>query len=172
MIIVGIDNAGAARIDEYTPTRDVKRNAGGGAEKYARMLLERWKPQIDESYRTLPDRAGTAIGGSSLGGLLSLHLVLAHPEAFSATAVMSPSVWWDNRVIVDELDRFEGRRMKVWLDTGGREGIEALQDVRTLRDKLKAKAWDVRYHEDRRADHSERAWATRAPMMLEYLFAI
>jgi predicted alpha/beta superfamily hydrolase len=175
MIIVGIDNTGAARIDEYTPTRDVKRNAGGRADDYGRMLLEELKPVIDESYRTLVDRAGTAVGGSSLGGLLSIHLALSHPAAFSAAAVMSPSVWWDDRAILDELDRFSGRRARIWLDAGGREGFNALQDTRALRDKLKAKGWgegELKYHEDRRADHSERAWAARAPMMLEFLFSI
>ncbi|HJW96249.1 MAG TPA: alpha/beta hydrolase-fold protein [Thermoanaerobaculia bacterium] len=172
MIIVGIDNSGAGRIDEYTPTHDAKRNVGGHADDYGRMLLEELKPHIDDTYRTLPDRAGTAVGGSSLGGLLSLHLALTRPQAFSAAAVMSPSVWWDNRVILDELDRFRGRPPRLWLDTGGREGVEALKDVRLLRDRLKAKGFDFRYHEDRRADHSERAWASRAPMMLEYLFPI
>ena len=172
MIIIGIDNMGAARIDEYTPTRDAKRNAGGRADDYGRMLLEELKPHIDESYRTLVDRAGTAIGGSSLGGLLSIHLALTHPHSFFGAAVMSPSVWWDDRVILDELDRFSGPRPRIWLDTGGREGVEALKDVRLLRDRLKAKGFDVKYHEDRRADHSERAWALRAPMMLEFLFPI
>jgi predicted alpha/beta superfamily hydrolase len=175
MIIVGIDNTGAARINEYTPTLDPKHKAGGRADDYATMLLEELKPLIDETYRTLPDRAGTAVGGSSLGGLLALHLALTHPNAFFAAAVMSPSVWWDNRVILDEVDRFTGRRPRIWLDTGGREGFEALKDVRALRDKLRTKGWgqaELKYHEDRRADHSERAWAARAPMMLEFLFPI
>jgi predicted alpha/beta superfamily hydrolase len=175
MIIVGIDNTGASRIDEYTPTRDAQRNFGGRADDYARMLLEELKPLIDDSYRTLVDRAGTAVGGSSLGGLLSLHLALTHPHAFVAAAAMSPSVWWDNRVIIDEADRFASRRPRIWLDTGGREGVEALKDVRALRDKLRAKGWadgDLMYREDRRADHSERAWALRAPAMLEFLFPI
>jgi len=175
MIIVGIDNTGAGRINEYTPTHDPKHKAGGRAGDYATMLLEELKPLIDETYRTFPDRAGTAVGGSSLGGLLALHLALTHPNAFSAAAVMSPSVWWDNRVILDQLDRFTGRRPRTWLDTGGREGFEGLKDVRALRDKLRAKGWgqeELKYHEDRRADHSERAWAVRAPMMLEFLFPI
>jgi len=88
---------------------------------------------------------------------------------------MSPSVWWDDRAILKELDRFSGRRARIWLDAGGREGLNALKDTRALRDKLKAKGWgegDLKYHEDRRADHSERAWAARAPMMLEFLFPV
>jgi len=173
MIIVGIDNTGAQRIDEYTPTRDVIRNFGGRADDYATMLLEELKPLIDESYRTQPDRAGTGLGGSSLGGLLTAHVVLKHPAAFSVAAIMSPSVWWDHRIILEEVDQFRGERPRVWLDIGGREGFAALQDARALRDHLKKNGWgeeDLKYYEDRRADHSERAWASRAPMMLEFLY--
>ena len=86
---------------------------------------------------------------------------------------MSPSVWWDSRVILGEVDAFTGPRPRVWLDVGGREGAEALRDVRALRDRLRAHGWDdrrLRFYEDRRGDHSERAWARRARMMLEFLF--
>jgi predicted alpha/beta superfamily hydrolase len=174
MIIVGIDNTGVARIDEYTPSHDVRRKAGGRADDYARFLIEELKPAIDAGFRTLPDAANTSVGGSSLGGLLSLDLGLEHPEAFSAVAAMSPSVWWDGRRILEILDAFRSvHRPRIWLDIGGREGREALDDVRLLRDRLIAKGWrlgtDLHYYEDRRADHSERAWAQRAKAMLEFL---
>lgn len=175
MIIVGIDNTGAARIDEYTPSLDTERNAGGHADDYARMLLEELKPLIDETYRTFPTRESTAVGGSSLGGLLSMHLALTHASSFEAAAVMSPSVWWDKRIILEEVERFRGRRPRIWLDAGGREGFTALKDARALRDHLKTFGWhdgELKYYEDRRADHSERAWAIRAPMMLEFLFPV
>jgi len=171
MIIVGVDHAGAARIDEYTPTRDVKRKAGGKADAYGRMLLDELKPLIDARYRTIANDA--AIGGSSLGGLVSLHLGLRHADVFRAVAAMSPSVWWDDRAIVREVDAFSGPRPRIWLDIGGREGAEALRDARALRDRLRAHGWGedkLRYFEDRRGDHSERAWARRVRMMLEFLF--
>src|SRR5262249_39170523 len=41
----------------------------------------------------------TGIGGSSLGGLLSLYLGLKHPHVFGKIAALSPSVWWHNRMI-------------------------------------------------------------------------
>ena len=72
LIIVGIYNAGAHRMDEYTPTRDRRRRAGGKASHYGRMLVEELKPFIDREYRTLPGAASTGVGGSSLGGLVSL----------------------------------------------------------------------------------------------------
>lgn len=175
MILVGIDHASAARIDEFTPTREPQRNAGGRADDYARLLIEEVKSVMDARFRTRPERASTVIGGSSLGGLLSMYVGLRHPDVFGGIAAMSPSVWWHDRVILDTVDRFSAvDRPRIWLDIGGREGSEALQDARTLRDHLTARGWngrsDLRFVEDRRADHSERAWARRAQRMLEYLF--
>jgi predicted alpha/beta superfamily hydrolase len=174
MIIVGIDHAGTGRVDEYTPTRDTMRRAGGKANDYGRMLIEELKPVIDSSYRTRPEGENTALGGSSLGGLVSLYLGLTRPDVFSRLAAMSPSVWWDKKAILAVLDRFNApRRPRVWLDVGGREGRDALSDVRLLRDRLMAKGWgsgDFAYHEDRRGEHSELAWARRVGGVLEFLF--
>jgi predicted alpha/beta superfamily hydrolase len=171
MIIVGVDHAGPARADEYTPSRDATKNAGGRAADYARFLLDEVKPAIDSRFQT--DPRDTSIGGSSLGGLVSLYLGLTHPDVFRAVASLSPSVWWDNRSILNSVDSFTASwHPRLWLDIGGREGRDALNDVRLLREHLQAKGWtdNLRYFEDRRADHSERAWAKRAKGVLEYLF--
>ncbi|MBV9494483.1 MAG: alpha/beta hydrolase [Acidobacteria bacterium] len=173
VIIVGIDHANAGRMDEYTPTRCDVKKGGGRANDYGRMLVEELKPMIDERFRTRADREHTAIGGSSLGGLVSLHLALTRPDVFGRAAVMSPSVWWDERTILGCVDQFGGEKPLIWVDIGGREGKEALNDARALRDRLLAKGWSAanfRFHEDRRADHSERAWAGRAKTVLEFLF--
>ena len=171
MIIAGIDHAGPARADEYTPTRDPKYKGSGGADKYAEFLIGTVKPAIDTRYRTIAD--DSAVGGSSLGGLVSLHLALTRPEVFKRAAIMSPSVWWNNRAILEEVSAFDGSRPRIWLDIGGREGAKTVQDARALRDRLLARGWNdrtLRYYEDRRGDHSERAWARRVRMALEFLF--
>jgi predicted alpha/beta superfamily hydrolase len=172
MIIVAADNAGVARIDEYAPAHEARHKAGGRADDYARMLIDELKPVIDERFRTIP--GDTAIGGSSLGGLLALHAVLSRRDIFSRAAAMSPSVWWGGKAILQTAERFDGPPPRLWLDIGGREGTQALQDARAVRDVIAAKGWPretFRYHEDRRGEHSERAWARRARMMLEFLFA-
>ncbi len=171
MIIVGIDHGGTERIEEFTPTYDPERQVGGHAADYARMLIEELKPLIDSRYRTIPDDTG--VGGSSLGGLIALHLGLTRPDVFSRVAVMSPSVWWNNRTILQEFDRFEGQRPRMWVDVGGREGRDTLRDARTLRDRLQEKGWtraNFAYLEDPRGDHSERAWARRIRKVLEFLY--
>jgi predicted alpha/beta superfamily hydrolase len=173
MIIVGVDHAGPGRMDEYTPVLDARHKGGGRAAEYARFLIEELKPAIDARYRTLPDAENTGVGGSSLGGLVSLYLALRHPGVFRRAAVMSPSIWWSERAILADAEAFEGPPPRMWLDIGGREGMEALRDARTLRDRVAAKGWsDETFHffEDRRGDHSERAWAKRVRQALEFLF--
>jgi predicted alpha/beta superfamily hydrolase len=73
LIIVGIYNTGDKRIDEYTPVED-KRLGGGHADAYGRMLVEELKPFIDAQYQTLPGPENCGMGGSSLGGLVTLYL--------------------------------------------------------------------------------------------------
>jgi predicted alpha/beta superfamily hydrolase len=173
MIIVAVDHAGTGRMDEYTPVQDEKHKGGGRADDYARMLIEELKPVIDERFRTLPDAANTGIAGSSLGGLAALHAAVTRPDAFGRVAAMSPSVWWGNRAILDEVATFNGPPPRLWADIGGREGLEALHNARELRDRIASKGWGeevFRYYEDRRADHSERAWEKRVKSVLEFLF--
>jgi predicted alpha/beta superfamily hydrolase len=175
MIIVAVDHAGIGRMDEYTPVQDARHKGGGRADDYARMLIEELKPVIDERFRTLAEPANTGIAGSSLGGLVSLHVALTRPEVFGRVAAMSPSVWWGNRAILEEIDAYHGPALRLWTDIGGREGMEALHNVRELRNRIAAKGWSdevFRYYEDRRADHSERAWQRRVRTVLEFLFPI
>jgi predicted alpha/beta superfamily hydrolase len=174
MIIVGVHHAGRRRVTEYTPT-ETRRLGGGRADDYGRMLVEELKPFIDKTYRTLPGAAHTGIGGSSLGGLVSLHLGLAYPHVFTRLAVMSPSVWWDRRVILREVRAVRPKPpLRIWLDIGTSEGRKALEDVRLLRNGLTKAGWgegeDFHYAEYEGASHSEAAWGARFGDVLEWLF--
>src|SRR5260370_15840813 len=83
-----------ARIREYTPTH-VPKLGGGRADRYAKFLIEEVKPFVDREYRTLSGSQHTGIGGSSFGGLRSLHLGLKHARIFREIAPTSPSRCWD-----------------------------------------------------------------------------
>jgi predicted alpha/beta superfamily hydrolase len=174
-IIVAIYNAGSHRIDEYTPTRDRKRRAGGKASHYGRMLVEELKPFIDGEYRTLGDAANTGVGGSSLGGLVSLYLGLKYSGIFWRLAVLSPSGWWDDRFIVRRVRSLSYKPpLRIWLSVGTHEGGEALEHTRHMRDAFVAKGWalgqDLEYREVAGARHDEAAWAEQVDPMLRYLF--
>ncbi|MFN2396927.1 MAG: alpha/beta hydrolase-fold protein, partial [Bacteroidales bacterium] len=72
-IVVGIDNGGNHRANEYLPYFFSNLNAGGEGDEYMEFIVETLKPFIDNEYRTLPDRENTGIIGSSLGGVISLY---------------------------------------------------------------------------------------------------
>ena len=177
LIIVGIYNAGVKRINEYTPVRD-RRGQGGRARAYGQMLTREIIPFINSKYRTRTGANDTALGGSSLGGLVTLYLGLQHCHLFGKLIVMSPSVWWAARYIVNrvsDLDRKTGQT--IWLDVGTVEGSNPEQtchDVEALRDALIEKGWqlgqDLHYCEDPGGEHNESAWGRRMREALPVLF--
>jgi predicted alpha/beta superfamily hydrolase len=175
VLIVGIYNS-PDRILEYTPTRD-RKNRGGGGDLYGKFLVEDLKPFIDRTYRTKKGPADTALGGSSLGGLISLYLGLKHPKTFGKLAILSPSVWWDGRAIVKTVEALPQKpKTKIWLDMGTRESEDGLNDARALRDALLQKSWtlgaDLAYLEAEGAGHNEASWAARIEPILRFLFPI
>jgi predicted alpha/beta superfamily hydrolase len=173
LIIVGMYNT-KARIREYTPTH-VPKLGGGRADRYAKFLIEEVKPFIDREYRTLPGSPQTGIGGSSLGGLVSLYLGLKHSPIFGRIAALSPSVWW-NQLVINRFARAAAiePRPRVWLDIGTREGPRIVQQVESFRDVLLEKGWrrdqDLHYERIEGAEHNEAAWAQRVGPFLQFLY--
>lgn len=178
LIIVGVYNTGPRRINEYTPTRDRRRRAGGAGERYAGLLARDLKPFIDRHYRTRRSAANSGAGGSSLGGLVSLQAGLLFPRVFGKLAILSPSIWWDNRAILETVRSYRSNaHARIWLDCGTAESErpeEILEDVRTLRSALASKGWregtDLRYFEVPEAGHNEAAWGARFGCVLRFLF--
>lgn len=54
-----------------------------------------FKPMVDRRFPTLPSRKYTFIGGSSMGGLMSLYALSRYNRTFSRAAALSPSLWTD-----------------------------------------------------------------------------
>jgi predicted alpha/beta superfamily hydrolase len=177
VIICAVYHGHERRIFEYTPTK-TRKMGGGGVDLHGRMIVDELRPWLRERYRISPQSRHTGVGGSSLGGLATLLLGLTYPEVFGRLAVMSPSVWWDHRTVLKMVEVLHTpRRQRVWLDIGTNEGASAfhsLRDVRLLKAMLVSKGWrephTLRYAEFDGADHSEGAWASRVPAMLEYLY--
>ena len=174
VILVGIANTGLRRMAEYTPTRDFKMGGGEG-RSYARLLIEELKPWVDSLYRTLPEAENTGLGGSSLGGLISLYVGFAHPEVFGKLAVMSPSLWWDHRSILHAIEQQAKKPdLRIWLDMGTAEGAKHLRDTDALERLLVKRGWrsgvDLEYVTAPGAVHDERAWSERFGDVLRFLF--
>jgi predicted alpha/beta superfamily hydrolase len=174
LILVGVANTGLRRMAEYTPTRDFKMGGGEG-RSYGRLIVEELKPFIDRTYRTLDGPGNTGLGGSSLGGLISLYLGFEYPEVFGKLAVMSPSLWWDQRSLLGYVEQVEPKPdLRIWLDMGTAEGARHLRDTDLLNSVLLKRGWrsgvDLVYVKAAGGVHDEDAWAGRFGDVLRFLF--
>ncbi|HEX4039662.1 MAG TPA: alpha/beta hydrolase-fold protein [Acidobacteriaceae bacterium] len=176
LIIAGVANAGDRRLAEYTPTRDWKLG-GGDAARYEEMILRELLPFLHAEYRLRAGAAETGLGGSSLGGLVSLWMGMRRPDLFGRLAVLSPSIWWNHRYIlryVDDLAAEVQPRPRIWLDAGEREGRRTVANAEQLYERLLTHGWrnDADVHFETIADgtHDEASWAERVRPMLRFLF--
>lgn len=174
LIMVGIYNTGLRRMAEYTPTADAKLGGGEG-DRYGRVLVEEVKPFIDSRFRARTGRLDTAVGGSSLGGLISLYLGLRYPEIYGKVAALSPSIWWDRRSILSLVREAKPQpEIQIWLDMGTAEGSIHLRDADVLHTLLLRRGWreglDLMYLRVEGAVHDEEAWASRFDKVLRFLF--
>ena len=180
LIIVGIYNTGDRRIAEYTPDAN-ERGLGGEAQAYGLLLTRELMPFIAEHYAIRTEREHTGLGGSSLGGLVTLYLGLCQPQHFGKLAVLSPSVWWNHKSILGTLNEHAPQvweKPRIWLDVGDHEGRKTLRDAEQLARRLKANGWrpgpgphaDLHFERVPGGTHDEASWSTRVRPMLSFLF--
>lgn len=101
-IIVGVNHAAEKRFSEYMPQkvaehfpqslRDSLANRITHpvySDDFLAFLTRELKPHMDAAYRTRPDSAHTFIGGSSMGGLISMYALCEYPEVFAGAMCLS-----------------------------------------------------------------------------------
>ena len=109
MIVVGVTNTDRTR--DLTPTRveqlpgnpNARFPTSGGADKFLKFFETELIPHIESKYRTQPFRA---LAGHSLGGLFAVHAMVTKPELFNSYIAVSPSLQWDNFVMIDRAKEF------------------------------------------------------------------
>ena len=173
LIIVSIDHGDTERVSEFTPSFDTRLGRGDGG-KYVRFLAETLKPYIDDHYRTQPGPTTTGIGGSSLGGLVSIYAGLLYPNVYDRLMIFSPSLWVAPRIPVHltKLSRkFAGR---VYLYGGEAESKTMVSHLRSFRQEIldvaTAGRVEFRIEIDPLGKHTEARWGAEFPRAVEWLF--
>jgi uncharacterized protein len=117
VILVGVMNTDRTR--DLTPTKGYGQQAdgsrvplekSGGAGKFLDFFEKELIPYVDGAYRTAPYRI---FAGHSLGGLFALDALVERTGLFNATIAASPSLSWDDDVILGRTANFLGSRKEL-----------------------------------------------------------
>lgn len=161
LIVVGIDNGGTQRINEYSPW--VNPTYGGGdGDDYANFIVNTLKPYIDTNYRTLSSREHTGIMGSSMGGLISLYTAIEYQEVFGKAGIFSPSFWFSAQCYNHVLSIGKQYDMRIYLMAGGSEGFSVIPDMLMMYNTLLNSGFsadELHYITPPDGTHSEWFWA-------------
>lgn len=160
VIVVGIEPHD--REEDYTAP---------GYDRYGDFLARTLKPAIDASYRTRLDSASTIVSGSSLGGVVSLHIAWQHPEVFGGAICLSSTFGYKD----DLFARIAARPkppIRIYLDSGWpRDNYDA---TNAMRDLLVTRGFrlgdDLLAFSFPDGKHSEVSWANRLHVPFQFFF--
>lgn len=172
VIVVGIDNGGSNRINEYSPW--INPGYGGGeGDEYANFIVNTLKPYIDDNYRTLPEREHTGIMGSSMGGLISFYTSIEFQNVFSKAGVFSPSFWFSDNCYAHVESTGKQEDMRIYLLAGGSEGFTVVPDMLMMYNTLLNNGFnseELFYLVPPDGTHSEWFWKREFRQAYEWLF--
>lgn len=170
-IIVGIDNGGVDRMDEYAPI--LRGHHGGQGERYVKFIFETLKPFIDGHYRTLPQREMTGIAGSSMGGLISFYAGLQFGHIFGKVGVLSPSLWF-NPQLLHTAEQHSGEKSQFYVLGSKLESRTMDKHLHQIFDAMR-KGGFSEHHNLRvtvrdKGRHNEVFWGREFEKMIRYFF--
>ncbi len=172
IIIIAIEHAEEDRVKEYNVGKTVL--GKGQGKKYIRFVTDTLKPFVDQNFRTKTEREHTGIGGSSMGGLVSIFSGLKNPEVYGKLMIFSPSLW-----VVPELKinpaKADTADTKVYLYAGGNESDTMIEHVNKFQEDLISSEFvkdrmKINLSINVHGTHSETYWSDEFPKAIEWLF--
>lgn len=165
MLVVGIaypteveGDLWALRARDYTPTEDEGwaasftatyglpltqlPRATGGAPDFVQFVRHELLPFIDATYRT--DKKNRTLAGWSFGGLFALYALFNEPDLFNRYLILSPSVWWDNKIILAHEEEYAANHARLparlFFSVGDNEGA-MVPDMKQIVDKVEGRKY-------------------------------
>lgn len=133
-------------------------------------------PQVKKwlTGRILPNQR-LAIGGSSLGGLISCYAAYTRPDVYDRAICMSSSFWWNNEDFLNSVLKNK-TDVRLYLDSGdagtSQDGKNQTVSVRTKLEKMGYQLNSTLfYYLDQGGQHSEYYWGRRFNIPLSYLYS-
>jgi predicted alpha/beta superfamily hydrolase len=172
IIIIAIEHAEEDRIKEYNVGKTVL--GRGQGKKYIKFMKETLKPFVDANFRTKKEREHTGIGGSSMGGLISVFSGLMYPEVYGKLMIFSPSLWVVPKLTIDSDNQYT-ENTKIYLYAGGDESDTMIEHIKSFKKNMIASEFikdkmKINLSINMEGTHSERYWSDEFPKAIEWLF--
>ena len=173
IIIIAIEHAEKDRIKEYNVGKTVL--GVGQGKKYIRFITDTLKPFIDKKFRTKSEREFTGIGGSSMGGLVSIFSGLMYPEVYGKLMIFSPSLWVVPKMEFANIDFSEPGDTKIYLYAGGDESATMIKHVKKfqtnmIKNEFVVDKMKIKLSINMQGKHNEVYWSDEFPKAIEWLF--
>lgn len=178
LIVVAVEcsHEGNNRLMEYSPVTYRNKSHGyipGKAPIYMKWMTSQLKPFVDKTLRTLPDREHTALGGSSMGGLIALYGVSAYNHIFRQAACLSPSLWVSPRKLLAMVNRAKfAPDTVIYMDYGQMEmknHAESRKAIPAMAQALYDKGVNLTLRIVPGGEHCEASWEKQVPIFMECL---
>jgi hypothetical protein len=113
----------------------------GGARSFLEFISTELIPYIESNYRVNQD--DRALMGYSHGGLFTLFTVFSKPETFQRYYAGSPSIWWDNKVILEYEKKYNDAHkdlpVNLFMSVGSLEDLSSIGDMYKLAGRLESR---------------------------------
>ena len=168
---------GRARTNEYSPfekftNREAREKLYPKGILTGKFIIEELIPFVEKNRNP----SSRLIGGSSMGGIMSLYMGSTYPDYFDKILAMSTHFILEPVGMGEILSKFDPKNeQKIYLDTGTEEFKDDIlkssyislsqMAYGFLKDKI-----DIKYVIDKGAIHNEKYWQKRLPDALKYLY--
>ena len=191
IIIVGMECAheGNRRISEYLPygtDYGWLRGVEPLGENTMQALICELKPYIDSAFPTIPFRECTAIGGSSMGGLMAAYALVKYNQYISKAACLSPSIGSVSGKLWHDMNNTNlSPDSRIYLSWGTMEGYGGTQKIdpwqedrqswlyktnRTTANKVIAAGGAAKLYCQVGGRHCEADWEKQLPLFMPFLW--
>ena len=168
---------GKERVSEYSPfekytNSESRANFNPKGILTGKFIMEELISLVEKDKKA----SSRLIGGSSMGGVMSLYMGSAYPDYFDKILAMSTHFLIDPLGMGEILANYDSEnKQKIYLDTGTEEFDDDIlkssyislsqMAYGFLKDRL-----DIKYVIDEGAIHNEKYWQKRLPDALRYLY--
>lgn len=174
LVVIAIDHGEEERIYEYSPYYNPLFGEGKG-QQYVSFLTDTLVPYINSHFRVSSRRHDTGIGGSSMGGLISLYAGLTAPANFGKLMVFSPSLWISPMIYhhADQCTLMDGDAL--YLYAGGMESKSHIPNIKRLDSIMSPKFENLNFARYKcsiyeKGQHGEYYWAHEFPKAIKWLY--